>query len=238
MKNELSLIAAFLERVADSHREGAIYRGHANRSWSISPAAFRRNPQIGIKSNLELRKWKKMAARFAQRPMSDLEWIVLAQHYGVPTTLLDWTTNPLVALYFACQPSREINSMISHDGGVYMISQSELPTAPRDLNWDPFGEYSGPPQVVDTLAMNKRTLAQDSVMTLHSESTSIWTTSLPEVFNVTWHSKHSILQALKSMGISSDRIFVDLNVTAREFTEELHSNALWASFSFELPAPQ
>ena len=51
------------------------------------------------------------------RPMSAWEELAIAQHHGLPTRFMDWTTNPLVALYFAV---RNTGSR-SNDSAVYVL---------------------------------------------------------------------------------------------------------------------
>ena len=98
------------------------YRGQGNYNWKLEPAVYRdgkfQNESVYIKE-LERRR----PADFAFD--NNFDKLVKMQHYGLPTRLLDITTNPLVALYFACQNERDA------DGAFYYFS---TPTFWED-NW-------------------------------------------------------------------------------------------------------
>jgi hypothetical protein len=227
-------IAQYLSHLSLRYAPGSVYRGHAAKSWQVIPSSFR-NGVAGIKTPGDLAKWKEAARRFVDRPQTDLEWLVLAQHYGVPTALLDWTTNPLVALYFACQPAADPfgNTL---DGAVVTIDKGALWKELNPGRVDVFNTWSGPPMLVPSETMNKRSMAQDSVMTLHCQGNQ---ELLPDYDPTIWLIPHviksSTLAALKVISVSSDRIYADINTAAREYDDDLKQAASTRDIAATMP---
>lgn len=107
----------------DFQRNRVFYRGQASSSWKLVPAIFRKE-NIGLSEHQIYQEACRRLWHELQSYDTYLDKLVYFQHYGLPTRLLDVTSNPLVALYFACCYT-SANEVESKDGIVYCTNNME-----------------------------------------------------------------------------------------------------------------
>jgi hypothetical protein len=119
------------------------FRGVEDRGYRLLPGFYR--PDNGhLDETTILADFDSLAPLYLERePRDEWDWYFTAQHYGLPTRLLDWTENLLIALYFAItSPIRDRKAIPC----IWMIDASMLNRLTIGVDDDciiaPVGEFS------------------------------------------------------------------------------------------------
>ena len=206
-----------------------LYRGVPNNNdHKLIPSigrGWKENPKIlhGFETGT-LDMFKKRAVPYLDyHPTNDWEWLMLGQHHGLQTRLLDWTTNPLVALYFACIGEKHLSA----DGVVYRrrgddqffqerYTDSTLPS-PFDIDKDYFVI---PPFISPRISAQAAvfTISKNPLEPLPIIASDDYATNDKVI--VKSDSKKKLLRQLSDLNITIGSLFPDLDGLCKQITEE------------------
>jgi hypothetical protein len=120
-----------------TENDNFIFRGVTDaKRHTLMPSVGRRVPRGTTQAAFEKRIFRLFKERALPHldfhPRNQWEWLALAQHHGLPTRLLDWSYNPLVACYFA------VEKQFDGDSAIYAFDARNTVDTEKDLESSPF----------------------------------------------------------------------------------------------------
>jgi len=138
---EVDSVKTFLDHASRSYFAEArghwVFRGHSDVNYKLIPSVGRSQHKSKSREKYErslFEIFRRESHGFLSTvPTNEWEWLSLAQHHGLPTRLLDWTYNPLVALYFAVEANTEADGQVFALRALNKASESVRSVSPFDL---------------------------------------------------------------------------------------------------------
>lgn len=166
---------------------------------------------------LILKIFRSRAHPYLEGDLTDIELLVIGQHHGLPTRLMDWTKNALAAIYFSVEKPLVDNEMdeaaTSDDreereySAVYVIAPPDL--VPINQQIKPFDIKKVERYIPKHL--DKRITAQEGLFTVHNEPNRPYCPS--GLIKIRFHRdiRSQVKEQLHRLGVNRASIFPDLD---------------------------
>lgn len=200
-----------------------IFRGHSNKKWTLLPK-IGRNPFSGVDEKMVFESWKRAAIEYVDKiPNNDWDWLAIAQHHGIATRLLDWTTNPLNAFYFAVNEEISDQAVVFAAKFKYRISENPSSTFKfKDI------AIFRPRRVVP------RITRQGGLFTIHPNPTESINEKSKNVCDmhrivIAKDYRNKLLSELSFYGINAVTLFPDLDGLSKFINWAIETKEYWQS---------
>lgn len=199
------------------HPVAGIFRSGTQKSPEGGKLEFADTDEPREKRLLELFK-KQSRPYLTYVPQNDFEWLAVAQHHGLRTRLIDWTTSPLAALFFAVKEMGD--RKVSRQSIVYAYEALE------EINdeIDPFSIES--PKLYRPPHIAPRIPAQNSVFTVQNNKNKF---EKLRIIKISGDCEGEIKRDLNKQGINNHSLFVDIDSLA----SSLNWNFKWGQHPLE-----
>jgi hypothetical protein len=239
----------FFDRLAqvqaklDPHGQGAWYRGVKKSGYKLVPS-YLRYPLLSGKEHNLMARFTRQGVRYLDTS-ERWERLAFMQHYGVPTKLMDWTTNVTAALYFALAfnvksaeelegPHIWVLNPFCLNGRTGLRKIFDNMDEPPELKLERMGGNDWPFDLPIAIAVdwrNDRIEHQQGVFTYHGTRKEPLDVLAPECLQkVEIHQSDidELLDHLRDAGVTHHRMLRDPDSLGRDITEQaLRSGVLW-----------
>ncbi len=229
----------FLDQTINQGNKGILYRGLSDATREVSSSLYRRlsisgcvdsQPDVKIRqihrdANEKIIKSAEHQGYHSESggKLNTLKTLANLQHYGVATGLIDFTRNPLVALWFACQKINDeeanknaqckVVAIDSSDDNVYKIISEGIDKELDELfKGDTIWVWQPPKQ-------NNRIIAQHSEFVIGEHII-----KTDNEFLIPSNFKNDILVELEKYDISDNQLFCDFDGFTRINAHNRHYN--------------